>query len=119
MKYKIGDIVQIVKVNIPEDISSDSPDDYIGQLVTIHHIDEDSSIYPYQVYFNDGFNGDYSCDWWAEDELDYPDDKFQEKIIWDKLISIADDILKLSDISNDRLKAIYCFIEGYQKEVKP
>ena len=69
--------------------------------------------YPYGVEFDDSFKGDNNNCLWSEDELDYPCDNIREKIIWNKLKLIADDINNLKETPDDRLREVYYTIKNY------
>lgn len=117
MKYKIGDIVQIVKVNKHTDLR-DNPDLYIGQTVEIIDISDSYKEYPFVVKFDENFEGNRDRILWSEDELDYPSNNINVKIIWNKLIPIVDDIKNLKETPDDGLKAIFYLIEEYKRNNK-
>ena len=109
MKFKIGDILQIVRVS---DNAVNAPELYIDQIITIIDIKNDYK-YNYRVKFNQDFKGDRDDVWWGEEELDYLCDSNQEEIIWNKLKQIADDISNLKETPDDRLRDIYYNIRNY------
>jgi len=73
MKFKVGDRIQIVKINCITDVSEISPDYLIGKTGEIIDVWAETDKYPYEIKFDDKVAEASGNNSWAEDELDFED----------------------------------------------